>query len=312
LFGELLALQFCCWLEELNGRVSLVESGAHRGSLARDILRWLRDHNPAVFKRTEYLIVEPSARRQQWQRDTLLEFGTNVRWAPSLDDLAQNCLNNPARQPIRGLIFSNELLDAMPVRRLGWDAHRSAWFEWGVTFSSDQFCWAKLDLRTIPDALSEREWPEAITTRLPDEFTIELNTAASNWWAKAASLLGAGKLITLDYGTEQSAWLMPERTNGTLRAYRDHRLAPEILADPGEQDITAHVDFSALQRAGTEAGLITEQLVTQEKFLTHIAVPALNGKTQFGEWTRERVRQFQTLTHPHHLGHSFKVLVQSR
>jgi SAM-dependent MidA family methyltransferase len=104
---------------------------------------------------------------------------------------------------------------------------------------------------------------------------------------------------------------LPSRKNGTLRAFFQHRFADDVLANPGQQDLTAHVNFSAIQRAGEEAGLKTEAFSTQAKFLTQIMERTLRDKS-FGEWTPARGRQFQTLTHPEHLGRSFQVLVQSR
>ena len=85
-----------------------------------------------------------------------------------------------------------------------------------------------------------------------------------------------------------------------------------MLAHPGEEDITAHVNFAAIQAAGESAGLETQAFVTQSQFLTRVAAHIWNGQGSFGEWTAERTRQFQTLTHPEHLGRSFRVLVQGR
>ena len=80
----------------------------------------------------------------------------------------------------------------------------------------------------------------------------------------------------------------------------------------GEQDITAHVNFTAIRAAGESAGLKTEAFLTQAQFLTGIAARTWEDEGAFGKWTAERTRQFQTLTHPEHLGRAFRVLVQSR
>ena len=97
-----------------------------------------------------------------------------------------------------------------------------------------------------------------------------------------------------------------------LRAYYRHRSSNDLLANPGEQDLTAHVNFTALRSAGESAGLKTEAFVTQMQFLTQVAQQTWKGKACFGEWTPKRRSQFQTLTHPEHLGRPFRVLVQSR
>jgi SAM-dependent MidA family methyltransferase len=123
--------------------------------------------------------------------------------------------------------------------------------------------------------------------------------------------MGCGKLVAIDYGLAAEEFLVPERKDGTLRAYYRHRLVSDVLANAGEQDLTAHINFSAIRQAGEAAGLRTEAFLTQEQFLTQIAAKAWKGGGAFGEWSRERTRQFQTLTHPEHLGRAFRVLVQS-
>ncbi|HEV2207150.1 MAG TPA: SAM-dependent methyltransferase [Verrucomicrobiae bacterium] len=323
LFGELLACQFAGWLEELTaatdprpGPLALVEAGAHRGELARDILNWLRQHRSALFERTRYWIVEPSARRQQWQQATLAEFGDKVCWVPSLGAAAQGTQGPENSAPLRGVIFSNELLDAFPVHRLGWDRTRQEWFEWGVTSEQGHFRWTRLEPPRWLLQCCRRQIPvtelEALKPVLPDGFTVEIAPSATRWWRCAAQRLGAGKLMTIDYGLTRNELLLPHRTAGTLRAYRQHQLSPDVLADPGEQDLTAHVNFAALETAGLGVGLQPSQLTTQAQFLTGIAARTWSGEWEFGEWTPERRRQFQTLTHPQHLGQAFRVLVQGR
>ena len=132
----------------------IAEAGAHDGKLARDILTWLQLNRPELLDQIEYWIIEPSARRQEWQGETLREFAPRVRWFAGFQSLLQErtCHSSPATRhpPLRGVIFSNELLDAMPVHRFGWDAAKKTWFEWGVTVDDEQFAWAK----TQPSAFS--------------------------------------------------------------------------------------------------------------------------------------------------------------
>jgi SAM-dependent MidA family methyltransferase len=160
------------------------------------------------------------------------------------------------------------------------------------------------------------DWQMAIGIELldvlPDGFTVEISPAAEQWWREAASVLESGRLVTLDYGLTADEFFAPERRAGTVRAYCHHRSGGDVLAHPGEQDITAHVNFTAIQAAGESSGLRTEAFLTQAQFLTGIAARIWKGGASFGEWTPERTRQFQTLTHPEHLGQSFRVLVQSR
>ena len=308
-FGGLLAFQFAQWLEEIAPtplpptQWQVVEAGAHDGRLALDVLRWLRQHRPDIFSRLEYRVIEPSPVRRAWQEEKLGSEFSNVKWAC---DFAELC---PCW--VRGVIFSNELLDAMPAHRLCWDAAGKQWLEWRVDWAEDGFVWEKGPMSTeaaacLPDI------PAEVAAVLPDGFVLELSPAAVQWWTRAAASLDCGKLLTLDYGLDGGEWLRPERAPGTLRAYAGHQISGNILANPGEQDITAHVNFSLLRQAGERAGLRTEGVVRQSKFLTDIFQRGLAGAAGLEEWTAAQVRQFQTLTHPEHLGHRFRVLVQAR
>jgi len=303
LFGQLLACQFAEWLEaEVSSQksvVRIVEAGAHDGKLAADILNWLQSNRPK-FSEIEYVILEPSPRRQEWQKETLKHF-TNVRWLSAFPDARRQTPNSK----FNGIIFSNELLDAFPVRRFGWDAQNKKWFEWGVAIDGDQFIWAK-----IPDPQSAICNPQ-LEAVLPDGYIIETSPAAENWWREAAGALARGKLLAIDFGFTADEMLSPSRICGTLRAYFRHHATDDLLANPGEQDLTAHVNFTAIQKAGEDAGLKTQFFGSQTKCLVDILAMAEKDKS-FGEWNTRQTRQFQTLTHPEHLGRAFRMLVQSR
>ena len=152
--------------------------------------------------------------------------------------------------------------------------------------------------------------PELLAV-LPDGYTLEICPAAENWWREAAQVLGHGKLLTIDYGFSADEHFSPDRKHGTLRAYFRHHASDDLLANVGEQDLTAHVNFSAIQKVGEACGLTTEIFSKQAQFLTRILESAAKDNS-LGEWTPAQARQFQTLTHPEHLGRAFRVLVQSR
>jgi SAM-dependent MidA family methyltransferase len=325
LFGHLLACRFAGWLEEMRSAergARIVEAGAHDGKLAGDILKWLQLNRPKLFDQIEYGIIEPSPRRQAWQRETLKMFAPRVRWFSDFQELAKQGAVKSAiphsefRTPnLSGIIFSNELLDAFPVRRLGWDTKNKNWFEWGVAVDGDKFVWVKIS--TPQSALCTPQL-EAV---LPDGYAIETSPAAENWWREAAGVLARGKLMAIDYGFTAAEMFSPARIRGTLRAYYRHHVTDDVLANPGEQDLTAHVNYSAIQKAGEEAGLTTEYFGSQAKFLVNIlAAPEkykslgelVAPKPDEGGWSAKETRQFQTLTHPEHLGRAFRVLVQSR
>jgi SAM-dependent MidA family methyltransferase len=145
---------------------------------------------------------------------------------------------------------------------------------------------------------------------LPDGFVVESVPEARRWWRQAAATMGGGYLMTIDYGFDRAVALDPTRPQGTLRAYREHRLVSDLLADPGEQDLTGHVDFAALREVGEASGLRTETLVTQGRFLTGVVEQIDRLRAPGFDWSRAARSQFQTLTHPEHLGDRFKVLIQ--
>lgn len=302
LFGQLLAFQFAEWLDELkaqNKKIKIVEAGAHDGKLATDILGWLKKFRPELFSEIEYCLVEPSLRRQVWQRATLNDFA-NVRWLAAL----------PGAE-FTGIIFGNELLDAMPVHRFGWDAKANQWFEWRVALDGGKFIWTRSldDPHALPSSI--RDLPSALLTVLPDGYIVETSPAAEQWWRDVAGVLVHGKLLAIDYGLTDEEQISPGRLRGTLRAYHRHQVSDDLLANVGEQDLTAHVNFTAIQKTGEAAGLKTENFCTQPQFLTRILAAAMKKKF-FSEWEAKQTRQFQTLTHPEHLGRAFRVLVQSR
>jgi SAM-dependent MidA family methyltransferase len=321
LFGELLAFRFAGWLGA--EALEIAEAGAHRGELARDILSWMRRRRAELFQRLTYWIIEPSDRRRQWQQQTLAEFAGKVRWAKALSEFstpptasrwADGRSASRESTSVQRIIFANELLDALPVHRLGWDAKARAWFEWGVALREGRFVWTRLagDASGLTQLMPPATLSPQLATLLPDGFTVEVCPAAQEWWRSAAGVLGRGKLLTIDYGLTVEELLAPERKDGTVRGYRRHQLNSDVLANPGAQDITAHVNFTAIQAAGELAGLHTEAFLTQEQFLTSIARQVWQAEGAFGDWTAQRTRQFQTLTHPDHLGRTFRVLVQGR
>lgn len=303
LFGELLAFQFANWLEGIaTDKLQIVEAGAHDGKLAVDILRWLACRRPKLFERVDYVILDPSERREQWQRKRLADFMGKVSWLKR-DQIEES-------GGLTGVIFANELLDAMPVHRMGWNSTAQRWFEWGITTEAHKLVWKRMQ-PTVTLAQLEAI-PHELCHVLPDDFTVEFCPGAEKWWIHAAETLQKGWLMTLDYGLSEEEFFSPQRDQGTLRAYRRHRLISDLLADPGEQDLTAHVNFSQIQRSGEANGLRTDRFVTQAEFVVGIAKEYWKEAEAQGDWSVRRNRELQTLLHPEHLGRAFKVLVQTR
>jgi SAM-dependent MidA family methyltransferase len=300
-FGELLAFRFAAWLADMTGPIQLVEAGAHDGRLAADVLGWFRGGRPDLFARLEYWVLEPSDRRRGWQTRTLAAFPGKVRWFADWRSVPAPGVN--------GVIFANELLDAFPVRRFGWDRAAQRWFEWGVAWANGTFQWRRLEL---PDGDTGPTVPASLLPALPDGYIVESCPAALDWWRAAAQTLRHGRLLTLDFGHAAETRFRAERPGGSLRAYYRHHLSDNLLACPGEQDLTADVDFGALQEAGERTGLQTDGFWRQGEFLARILADLERAPTAFAAWTPARLRQLRTLLHPEHLGHVFRVLQQTR
>jgi SAM-dependent MidA family methyltransferase len=303
LFGELLAFQFAQWLEQdvVSDRWQIVEAGAHQGALAGDILHWLRRWRPDLLGRLEYWLVEPSPARRAWQEHTLQDWLPVIKWASDVSEAGS--------EPASRIIFCNEFLDAMPVHRLAWNARK--WEECRVACEDGAFVWQ----RAAPAPELAEALPAIgpdLAAVLPDGYVIEHSPSAIAWWKKAAATLAHGKLLTIDYGMTRQEEFRPERTSGTLRTFSRHHAGLNILDNPGQCDLTAHVNFPAIESAGRAAGLVTEGLMEQGKFLTQILIQTEAAPGGFEDWTPARTRQFQTLTHPDHLGRAFRVLIQSR
>lgn len=304
LYGELLGVDFARRLESLDGEVQLIEAGAHDGQLARDLLDYLREYQRHVFRRAEYVIIEPSFTRAQKQFETLARYGGKVRWLRDWSELEE----------YRGICFSNELFDAMPVHVFRWNAENKSWHEWGVTNLRGQFQWKPLpaEKQSVNALKLLARLPEELMAVLPNNFTVEISPEAVSWWLRAAHALAEGWLLTADYGLLQDDFFQPHRSRGTLRAYSRHRATGNLLEAVGEQDITAHVNFSLLMGAGESAGLKTEEFLHQEQYVKRMVEQVVKKPMSFPLWTAMRYRQLTSLVHPEHLGRGFKVLVQSR
>jgi SAM-dependent MidA family methyltransferase len=311
LFGTLLGRQFCDWLSPLpTSHVQIIEAGAHEGRLAVDILAYLSTCKELANKKIDYCILDPSPQRQAWQKKVISSFGYEVKWLESWDQCET--------QTVDGIIFSNELLDAFPSHRIRWDASLKAWFEWGVAIVDEKLTWARMaHTRDTAAAMIEEEnracgfeLSKEFLAALPDGFSVDLCPDARQWWSQAARKLRRGYLMAIDYGLEVEQFYEPQRAHGTLRGYRNHQIQPDVLANPGEQDITTTVNFTAIKRAGEKEGLQTVAYQSQSRFLTSILA---NHAEEFEPaFSKNPVlaSQFKTLIHPDHLGRAFQVSVQ--
>ena len=298
-FGTLLARRFLRQWHESGrpARWRIIECGAHDATLAADILDTLEKLDARAFETLEYTIPEPLPRLQAAQRQTLHRYARRVHLVNNLTELATN--------PLPGIAFGNEVLDALPCHLIEWRDGR--WLERRVILDdTDRMVFETSEIQN-PDL-------SAALIKLgggfPEGYRSEIRTGYREFLAPLASVLGSGLMLWFDYGFERPDYYHPGRREGTLRTFSKHRAGDDPLAQPGEMDLTAHVDFTDVAEAAQSLGWQPAELRSQGSWLTQNA----------REWLLEMegnpqpaiLRQFQTLTHPAHLGGAFQVLEMSR
>lgn len=296
-FGQLLARRFLReWRESGKpARWRIIECGGHDGTLAADVLGALAELDATAFAALEYTIPEPLPALQTAQRETLRDF--RVRFVASADELAA--------EPLPGIAFGNEVLDALPCHLVEW--HGGRWLEWMVDLESADRLVFKM--REIQDpALFAAV--ELLGGQFPEGYRTEVRTCYGDFLAPMARALSSGVMIWVDYGFSREDYYHPGRTEGTLRTFSKHRAGDDPLAEPGGADLTAHVDFTAVAEAAAALGWRQTLLRDQGGWLTGIGRDWLLEMEENPRPTE--LRQFQTLMHPAHLGAKFHALELSR
>ena len=291
LFSRCLARQCAEVLEEIGGG-SVLELGAGSGVMAADILLELQ-----ALERLpeEYLILEVSAELKERQRQTLAAKATalasRVHWLEAL----------PER--FTGVILGNEVLDALPVERF---LKRPGGFdEYCVRAEGEGFTWdtrpAGAQLAATLDAFET-----TLSQPLASGYVSEISLGVMPLISTLATALTRGALLFMDYGYPRNAYYHPERSMGTLMCHYRQRAHDDPFLYPGLQDITAHVDFTAVAEAGTSAGLELAGYTTQAHFLMALGIAGLSGADM------RAAQQVKLLTLPEEMGERFKAIGFSR
>ncbi|MFC4160199.1 class I SAM-dependent methyltransferase [Chitinimonas lacunae] len=245
LFGAAMARPLAQVLDEIGG--SILEAGAGTGRLALDILSEL-DRLGRLPER--YLILELSAELAERQRQTLAQRPDLLARVAWLDRLPQRLV---------GAVIGNEVLDAMPCRLLR--QRQGQWQERGVVAAGQGFAWEDRPLHEpeLAAQLPPGDYPEGYTT--------EVQSEAQGFVASLFEVVERGALLLLDYGFPAAEFYHPQRHGGTLMCHYRHHAHDDPLFWPGLQDITCHIDFSAIWRAATLAGWRLEGYTSQASFL---------------------------------------------
>lgn len=238
-----------------HGIVNWVEWGAGQGRLALHILNALQEQNPGMYDQITYIMVEASPYHQKQQRRLLKDHAAHIRiLSPNEGALSL---------PRRCIMVGNELLDAFPVHRIR--KENDTVYEIGVTWNEEKggFCETLLPLNH-PEILS---YLRTQRIELRNGQSAEINLDALRWLETQLNHMEEGELLLLDYGDTAEEIYAPHRMQGTLMCYYRHTAADSPYVHIGDQDMTAHVNFSALQRLAKHMGVEVCTLETQKQFL---------------------------------------------
>jgi SAM-dependent MidA family methyltransferase len=293
LFARCLARPCQSILARLGGG-DILEAGAGSGALAADLLLELE----ALDRLPEsYLILELSNELRDRQAETLRHkvprLLKRVHWLDAL----------PVE--FHGVILANELLDAMPVERfrITEDGVRQLHVAW----ETERFVWRE---KPADEAIQARIEPLALSPG----YTSEINLQAEAWVRCAADILKQGVMLLVDYGFPRAEFYHPQRTDGTLMCHYRHRAHDDPLKLIGLQDITAHVDFTAIAEAGIGTGLSLLGYTSQAAFLIGCGLEQLMSASDPEDVRAhlELTQQVKKLTSPHEMGELYKVIALGR
>ena len=268
-FGMALARQVAeCW-ERLGRPDPFVvrEYGAGVGGLAYDIVAGLSAEAPAALAALRYRLIEPNRHRLAQALAAMAEVGLGdvVRGEAPPDGTEP--------EPILGVALANEVADALPVHRLVWRGGRDGGLrERYVVWRDGGFDAAEGEPSSAGAVASAMRSLTDAGVSLRDGDAIDISPIAAEWFAGVGRGLARGYAIVLDYGYEAAELYRDHRLAGTVRAYRGHTVTDDPFRHVGRQDLTAHVDFSMLRRAGEAVGLVPAGFTTQGAFLASLGL----------------------------------------
>ena len=308
LFGNLIARQLRQMAHLLGSkRFEIVEMGGGKGYLCEDILTWIRRNEPSYYDQLRYTLIEqaPLCVSEQKKRLGSFEKEEKVSWMDSREFAS---VEVPWR--FEGCFLSNELVDAFPVHRV--IVHQGVLKEIYVAEEAGEFReqWGELsDPGILP-------YLESLGIALEEGQTAEVNLEALSWLETVARRLERGFVLTIDYGHLAREFYAHHREGGTLLCYFRHRVSENPYERIGEQDITSHVNFSALIRRGQELGLHLTGFVPQLRFLLGLGILEEMESIGKGMSPLEALKLRLSIKHliepEAGMGESFKVLIQHK
>lgn len=289
LFGHTIARQVA---QVLHGTDTVLEFGAGTGALADSVLNALDHMGLAV----QYRIIEVSADLRSRQQARLASYGDRVQWLDALPDSFSGC------------VLANEVLDALPISLFCWGPDATV-LERGVALDADgHFIWQ--------DRPANAELANAVAARMPalPGYVSEVNLQAEAWIRAMGGWLTRGAALLFDYGFPRSEYYHPQRAGGTLMCHLHHHAHANPFVAPGVQDITAHVDFTAMADAAFAAGLQVLGYTSQARFLMNAGLPELLAQYDPANARAyaQTIAPVQKLLSEAEMGELFKVLAVGR
>lgn len=304
LFAGCVATAVAPVLQQLGPEAEFLEIGGGSGAFAEVMLKRLlaMDALPA-----RYAILEPSADLRERQRERL---GSGL--IPPVFDLVE-WLDGPPEQSWNGVLFANEVIDALPTPRF--TLRDGEVFEEGVALEENgRFVRSDRPADALL-AAAVRHLERTLGAPFPDGYRSELLPQLPYWVQAVMGGLEAGAMLFVDYGYPRREFYQPQRDQGTLRAFYRHQTHNDVYAWPGLQDLTASVDFTALAEAGTHAGFDLTGYCTQASFLLGNGLPQLlqEAEARAGDIQLQQLRnEAKKLTFPSEMGERFQVMGFSR
>lgn len=291
LFGQCIAGQLSDLIDQ-GLAPQILEFGAGSGRLCADLVE-------ALPRLERYRILDLGAELKSRQQEYL-----DRRLAPELFHKIEWLYELP--QGFDGIVVANEVLDAMPVRRV---VRRDRWRELGVTFDGRRFDWRERDADEI--VLSSIQRIEDRVGELPHNYRSEINLHYRPWFEALAAACNSAVALLVDYGYEQPDYYHPQRGDGTLICHYRHRVHSDPFVYPGLQDITAFVDFDACADAAEAAGFRALGLVSQARFLLANGLLEAADELSRNADSRQQLalaQQVRMLSLPQEMGEKFKLL----
>ncbi|MGC9120641.1 MAG: class I SAM-dependent methyltransferase [Sulfurihydrogenibium sp.] len=296
-FGQLLAKQFNEIYEKhfKDKKITIVEIGSGKGLLAYDILNEIKTKYPEFYDNVQFISIEKSTYHIDIQKQLLADF--NVRWLEDLENL----------EYIEGIIYSNELFDALPVHLI--KKEKGKIYQLYLIEKSGEI---QEDFR--PASKEILEYLEELNIDIPEGMITEVNLLAKDLIQKIGEKLKKGFVFTIDYGYPSKELYKPYRMKGTLLCYYKHTYNENYYQNVGLQDITSHVNFSALVYYGKKSGLEFTGFTDQAHFLINLGLSDIMMELQEkGDYkSYERINRLKTLILPKGMGEKFKILIQHK